>query len=254
MKNSITCLAAGLFICAGSSLNLSAAEPSAASAEPAKPVNSTAVETTAVKDDSDRFYRPWTVGVEGGSTGLGVFGSWRFSNLLGVRAGADYLEISQNDDEIRGIHYNDKLRLLSAPITLDVYPWKTHSFHVSLGLMINENQLSGSANYYNTIVINGQTFTRASVGSLDMKISQQPVNPYLSIGGNFFYFDHPHQWALGGELGVAYTGDATATLTRTGPPSAAVDTAVAAAQRGLQHYADQFKWWPVLKIFVSYSF
>ena len=249
MKKSILSgCAAALLSCAGFSLDTAAAEP-------AQPATTSEVQTTPVKEEAEPlFYRPWTVGVEGGTTGFGALGSWRFADHLGVRAGVDYVEFTRNDDQIRGIHYHDTLRLLSEPITLDVYPWKLNSFHVSLGLMLNQNQLTGSAIYDNTIVLDGQTFSRSSVGSLDLKIKQQPVNPYLSVGGNFFYFDRPHQWALGGELGVAYTGNPDVSLTRTGPASTAVDSAVARTQTGLQKYADDYKWWPILKIFVTYSF
>jgi hypothetical protein len=87
-----------------------------------------------------------------------------------------------------------------------------------------------------------------------MKVRQQPVNPYLSIGGNFFYFDHAHHWAMGGELGVAYTGDASASLNRSGPSNPAIASALQGAKDRLHDYADQFRWWPVVKLGVSYSF
>src|SRR4051794_27218477 len=36
------------------------------------------------------LYRPWSVGAEAGSTGLGGSGSWRFADHFGVRAGFYY--------------------------------------------------------------------------------------------------------------------------------------------------------------------
>jgi len=232
---------AGLIVGCGAALNSFAAETPTLAEEPAPPI-----------------YWPWTVGLEGGSTGFGGSGSWRFSDHLGLRLGADYLQYSKRGVEIDNIHYDTKLRLLSEPLTLNIYPWQKHSFYLSLGMMLNQNQLTGSASGDGTIIIDGKEFTRDQVGDLNMKIHQQPVNPYLSIGGNFLYFDHAHHWALGGELGVAYTGDPTASLTRSGGASGAagilVDQAVQGAQDGLQHYAEQFKWWPVIKLSVSYAF
>ena len=94
----------------------------------------------------------------------------------------------------------------------------------------------------------------ASVGTLNLKMEQELVNPYLGIGGNFFYFDRAHRWAMGGELGLAYTGEPDASLTRSGPAAPLVDQAVSRAQRTLQDNANHYKWWPVLKLAVSYSF
>ena len=87
-----------------------------------------------------------------------------------------------------------------------------------------------------------------------MKIEQQLVNPYLTIGGNFFYFDRAHHWAMGGELGVAYTGGAKGSLTSSGPLSSLVDQAVSAARKRLEDRVNRYPWYPVLKLAVTYSF
>jgi hypothetical protein len=202
------------------------------------------------------LYRPWTVGIEAGTEGIfGGAASWRFSDHLGLRVAADYAEASLGHHVgIAGIHYDAKLRLLSEPLLLDWYPWKKHSFHVGLGLMFNQNELSGTASDTGTITIDGQPFPSSGVGSLHMKVKQQPVNPYLTIGGNLFYFDHAHHWALAGELGVAYTGDAQVSLTRSGSASPAIDYAMRQAQNRLQRYVDDYKFWPVAKLAVTFSF
>jgi hypothetical protein len=201
------------------------------------------------------LYREWTVGIEGGSEGIfGLLGSWRFSDHVGARLATDYAHWSFGGAEIAGIHYDAKIRLLNEPLTLDIYPWKKHSFYIGFGWMFNQNQLSGSASDNGTINIDGHPFPTDRVGSLNMKVEQQPVNPYLSIGGNFFYFDHAHHWAMGGELGVAYTGDPRVSLTRSGPADPVIDAALTSAQNHLQRFADQYKWWPVVKLSVSYSF
>jgi len=215
-----------------------------------------AVETTPPTEAPEPPpYRPWTIGAGVGTDG--IFGggvSWRFSDHLGTRFGVGYSESTWDHVGIADIHYDAKLRLLLEPLTLDVYPWQKHSFHVSVGMMFNQNQLTGSASGTGTITIDGQPFTRSEVGSLNMKVTQQPVNPYLTIGGTLFYFDRAHHVGFAGELGAAYTGNPDVSLTRSGPPSAAIDRAVNGAQGALQHYADQYKWWPIVKVAVTYSF
>ena len=178
-------------------------------------LTSSALEATnnAAEPLSRPDYREWTVGLEAGSTGLGGFGSWHFCDHLGVRAGFDYFQWTENNLHIKDLHYDAEVRLMSEPLTLDLYPWKAHSFHISAGVMFNQNQLTGSSSGFGPIAIGGQTFQFSDLGVLNLKVEQQLVNPYLSIGGNFLYFDHAHHWALGGELGVAYTGDPRVSLT-----------------------------------------
>jgi hypothetical protein len=204
-------------------------------------------------------YWPWTVGFEGGSEGIiGLRGSWRFSDHVGLGLAADWTEWSQSDLGIHDIKYDARVRLLNEPLTLDVYPWKKYAWHVSFGWLFNQNELTGSASGSGTITIGGIPFSRDNVGSLDLKVRQQWVSPYLSFGGNFLYFDHAHHWALGGVLGVAYTGDPQVSLTRSGgvsgPLGSVIDAAVNREQKNVQNYADQFKWWPVAKLFVTFSF
>jgi len=218
------------------------------------PITNFAAEATASDQLERPLYRPFTLGLEAGTTGFGGSATWRFADHFGIRAGADYFSLSDTGYEIEGIHYNAKLRLLSEPLTLNIYPWINNSFHVSVGMMFNQNRLTGTADQVGTIVIDGEPFPSVEVGKLDMKIEQKLVNPYLSIGGNFFYFDRAHRWAMGGELGVAYTGDPSVSLTRAGADSAVIDAAVDAAERKLHDYADKFRWWPVAKLTVSYNF
>ena len=186
------------------------------------------------------------MGAEVGSTGIGGFGSWRFYDHLGVRAGFDYFQWTEKDLSIGDFNYNVKARLMSEPLTLDIYPWQKHSFHVSVGMLFNQNQLTGSSSGV------------ADLGVLDLKIQQQVVNPYASIGGNFFYFDHAHHWAMGGELGVAYTGTPKISLTRSGVFSGgghdSTDGALSQEKQKVKDWAERLAWLPVIKLMVTYSF
>ena len=239
MKNNklYLCLA-GVIAGAATALNVSAAEI-----------------TNTVETLSRPHNRDWTVGLDAGSTGLGGYGSWRFDHHVGVRLGFDYFQWTQNDLSIGDFRYGTKARLMSEPLTLDVYPWKKHSFHISAGWLFNQNELTGTSSGFGPITIGGETIEFHDVGVLNLKIQQQPINPYLGIAGNFFYFDHAHHWAMGGELGVAYTGDAKVSLSRSGGVSSPViDAAINHEQQKAQDWANQLKWFPVVKLMVSYSF
>jgi hypothetical protein len=214
-----------------------------------------AIELATLLETPERpDYRPWTIGLEAGTTGIyGGNASWRFADHVGVGLAADFGQATWNDLNIAGIPYNAKLRLAAQPLVLNLYPWKKHSFHFGLGLMFNENQLTGTASETGTVIIAGHPLP-ITTGLLSMQAHQQLVNPYLSLGGNFFYFDHAHHWAAGGELGVAYTGKPEVHLSRAGASSPAIDAALDAAEYELKKYASQYQWWPVLKLNVTYSF
>jgi hypothetical protein len=203
---------------------------------------------TAADSSAPPPFRPITLDLEAGTTGAGGALSWRFADHFGVRAGFDYLQYSDSGFVIKDLSYDAKIRLMSEPLTFDIYPWKEHSFHVSVGLQFNQNRLTGTAEDTGGII------PPAKLGTLNLTIEQQLANPYLSIGGNFFYFDHAHHWAMGGELGIAYTGEPKVSLTRTGPPAPLLDAAVKYEQGRVQDYANQYKWWPVVKLTVSYAF
>jgi hypothetical protein len=243
MKNTkLRLYAASLIVCAGATLNTSAAEA-----------------TDNFSDPSSRPPdQPWTVGAEFGSTGIGGFGSWRFSDHLGVRTGFDYFQWTENNLSIGDFRYSAKARLMSEPLTLDIYPWQKHSLHISVGMLFNQNQLTGTSSGFGPVNIGGQTFEFSDVGVLELKIQQQVVDPYLSIGGNFLYFDHAHHWALGGELGVAYTGTPIISLTRMGRFSGgghdAINAALGQEKQRVQDWANKLAWFPVLKLMVTYSF
>ncbi len=196
-------------------------------------------------------YRPFQVGLEAGTTGVGGYGAWRFADHFGARAGFDYLKYTRSGN-IEGVAYRGDLRLSSQPLLLDYFPWKNRSFRVSLGVAFNQNELKGSAT-----AAAGTTFTIGSTVAtagdrIDVRIRQQAVAPYLSIGGNLFYFDKAHRWALAGELGVMYTGRSKVDLTTT---SALITPADLATERAeIKRYADRLQFWPVLKLGVNFHF
>jgi hypothetical protein len=187
-------------------------------------------------------YHPFTINVEGGTTGLGGGANWRFWDHLGIGGTFDYFSFYYSP-MIGGIGFNSHLRLMSEPATLNIYPWKDHSFHISVGALFNQNQLTGSRT--GTVDIDGTPYT----GTVTMEVRQQVVNPYLSIGGNL-YFDRGHHVSLGTELGVFYTGEPRVSVNAPGAPPEAVQ----GLENEIRHYARKAEFWPLLKLSLNYSF
>ena len=118
----------------------------------------------------------------------------------------------------------------------------------ALGVQFNQNRLTGTAEDTGTII------PPAKLGKLDLKIEQQLVNPYLGIGGNFFYFDQRPPLGDGGRVGRGLHRRPKGQLDPVRPSAALLDAAVRVEEKRIQDYADQFRWWPVAKLMVTYSF
>jgi hypothetical protein len=208
-----------------------------------------AAEGASESTDSMPAYRPFSLSAEAGTTGLGGTARWRFADHFGLRAGMDYFSYSDSR-EIEGITYDAKLRLQSEPLTVDLYPWKNHSFYLSLGVGLNQNRLTGTASTTQPIDIGNTTYPGGA--TLDLSVKQESVNPYVSIGGDLLYFGHAHRWALAGELGVMFSGDPKVKLSSS---TVGVNpTDIAAEQKKIEDSVKDFKFWPVAKLALNYSF
>jgi len=214
--------------------------------------NSTSAETTApvsTAPEQKVWYQPFSISAEGGTTGLGGNASWRFANHLGVVGGADYLSFSLNRT-ISGIPYSAHLRLMSERAGLNLYPWKNRSFYVSFGAYFNQNRLSGNATSDGTLMVNGATVPAGD--SVNLVYKQQPVDPYVAIGGNL-YFDKRKHFSIGGELGAFYLGNPRVSVNTT-PPGVVPESDLNSYQQQAVHDLKKLPVWPVLKISISYSF
>ncbi len=202
-------------------------------------------------------YRPFTLSLEASSTGPGVAADWRFAEHFGARAGVNGFfgaSIDIGNRDIEGINYDTKVKLLSEPLALDIYPWKSSTFRITVGIMLNQNEVECTVPqdpvFGNTfLTIGGTSYDSASIGDLNMKLEQNLVAPYVSIGMSF-HLDKQKHWSLGGELGVAYTGS----------PDVALSTSSGLVpQQDLNAEAQQiedgaWKFYPIVKVSLNYSF
>ncbi len=211
----------------------------------------------AADSDAELKYRPFTLSAEASTLGFGGSANWRFHDHVGARAGIAYFSYSRDRDEIEGIFYNTDLDLFSVPLALDIYPWASSSFRVSVGVLLNQNELESVVPRDpvagNTFITIGNTaYDSQAIGNLNMNVEQDLVAPYLSIGGSF-YFDKAKHWSLNGELGVVFTGEPDVTLSNSGPGVVApADYALEKQQ--IEDWTEEFRIYPLVKISLSYSF
>jgi hypothetical protein len=192
---------------------------------------------------------PLSLGAEIGTTGIGGTAAWRFSEHLGLRGGAHYVDYSDDGLEVEDITYGGSILLQNQELGLDIFPWKNRSFRITLGAFFNQNELEGTAT--GSVEIEGNTYTVSAADPVRLQIESDPVNPFVSVGGNLFYFDKAHRWAFFGEVGVVYTGEPEVRLTG---PAIIPSNDLESERQEIEDALSDFPFWPVAKIGISFSF
>jgi len=232
-----------------------AAIPAAAAATPAAAVPATPITTSPAKapaaapEMGPPAYHAINLSAEAGTTGAGGAVVWRFADHVGLVGGMDYFYFSLNKT-YSGIPYSGDARLMSERVGLNLYPSAEHSFYVSFGVYLNQNRFDGSATSDGTLEING--FPVPPGDSVHLTYQQQPVDGYVSLGGNL-YFDKAHHFSLGTELGAFYLGNPKVSVTTT-PPGSVPQSDLDAYKHKVESEIKKLPVWPIIRISLGYSF
>lgn len=198
-----------------------------------------------------------TAGVEVGTLGPGLSVGWRLSEHFGVRGGVNYFSYNDDGNEVSDINYNTKLRMFSAPLGVDFYPWADSAFRITGGVLFNGNRFTAVAPQQAPGAVSVPLGTSggidsAAIGDLRMKVDQNTIAPYIGVGYNWA-LGKEKRWTIGGEVGVAFAGSPEVTLTRSNGPDA-IDAQVAIEQQQLEDDLDKYTVYPIIKVSVGFSF
>lgn len=160
----------------------------------------------------------------------------------------DYLNYSLNHT-FSDVPFSGKIRMQSEYAGINLYPSSDSSFHISLGAYFNQNQFTGSAISDGTLTVNGSPPIPKG-DSVGLVYKQQPVVPYVSIGGNV-YFDKARHFSLGAELGAFYLGNPKVSATSTDPAALPY---LAGYEQEVVNDIKKVPVWPILKLSLNYSF
>ncbi|WP_126665586.1 hypothetical protein [Croceibacterium ferulae] len=121
-----------------------------------------------------------TLGITGGSLGVGPEIGYRPIPALGFRASANFLKLS-HDVDVDDIDYNGDLHLRSYGATADLYPFES-AFRLSAGLRISRNRVDLLATPLSPVSIGGTTYSPEKIGSIQAEVRARDVAPTLTIG------------------------------------------------------------------------
>ncbi len=176
-----------------------------------------------------------------------------FSDLIGGRIIANYFTYDYSGTE-EDIEYDFDLTLQSIGLLLDWHPFKG-SFRISGGVIYNGNGLDAKARSSATYEIGDHTYTADEIGKLTGEIDFDDFAPYAGIGWDT---SSGKKQGLGFvfEIGVVFQGTPDVDLSASGPiaSDATFQRDLAKEEDDLQDALNEFKFYPVLAIGISYRF
>ncbi len=189
-----------------------------------------------------------------GTDGVGVGFGHSFNQYAGVRAELDGFSISHHFTS-GDLNYNANLRLIHGGLFGDFFPAaQVLPFHFTAGVIVGGDELSGDAVSSNgQYTINGATVMAASGESIHATLKFPTVRPYIGIG-----FGH----SLLSKKGLSMAFDAGVAF---GRPSVSFDVPadvaaqagaqnIAAEEQSLRDKANNLKFYPIIKVSVTYRF
>jgi hypothetical protein len=193
-----------------------------------------------------------SLGVTGGTLGIGPELGYRVSTSFGVRANATFLGISHDVDS-DDVNYKGDLDLQSFGAMLDLHPFGG-GFRLSAGARISDNTVGLTATPTGDVEIGDDTYTAAEVGTLTGRIEPKGFAPTLTIG-----------WGggltpglkFGADIGVMFQGTPKVTeLTASGSLAASAEfqQSLARERVEIENDIDDFKLYPVLQLSLGYRF
>lgn len=195
-----------------------------------------------------------------GSLGLGVELTKTIANNVTGRVGINVFDYNTNTTR-NTVNYDMKLQLQTITVTADWYPM-SGDFRTSAGMFYNNNRATFNArNIAGAYTINGTAYAAGAandITSLQGSATFNSLAPYIGIGWGNPAAKKNKGWGFVADLGVMYQGTPKATLTGTCGAAqlltcAAVQANIAAEQIKLQAALNNFTWYPVASIGVSYK-
>ena len=197
------------------------------------------------------------IGLRFGTLGGGGEASVGLGSRMAVRTGVNYFGLTR-EEEVQGIGYEVRPRLLSVPLVLDLHP-AGGAFRLSAGVIFNRNRAAGDGLVDGSVVIGDNEYTAAEVQGLRADVGFKRVAPFVGLGFDNALFGSGRV-AFSFELGVMFHGHPRAGLTGrstlTGAERAQFDDDLQAEAREIQDEIDDLPgvidYYPVLGFGLTY--
>lgn len=186
-----------------------------------------------------------------GTTGLTLGLDQALSQYHGLRVDANGFNYNRSFDS-GNMHYDGKLKLRSAGFYYDFHPF-AGSFRLTAGALVGNDKVSatGTSNSNGTYTINGQQYSAAG-SSIHADAKFPTVRPYLGIGGG--QNDTSKGLGFFWDVGVAYGKPSVTYTASQSLVDAAGQSNIDEEKRQLQDKMDKLRYYPVVRLGISYAF
>jgi hypothetical protein len=190
-------------------------------------------------------------GVRAGTLGLGVEFDYKLTDRFAARLAANSFDYDDTVED-SGIEFDGTLELQSVGAMIDFYPFKG-GFHATGGLFLNNNGLEavGIPEAGQTFEIGNNTYDTADIGDLTTSMEFKDFVPYLGLGWGNPFSGGKVSFAI--DLGIYKQGNPDITLSTT-DVVAGLEDDLALEVAEMEEELEEFDFWPVLQIGVTFRF
>lgn len=188
--------------------------------------------------------------VGAGTTGAVVGVGGQVAPRAGVRLEANFLDYSRSVST-SNVDYDGKLKSSGGSLLFDFFPVAGGFFRITAGAVLGDNKVTAVGKpRNNTFNINGQV-VNATGESINFTVKQPSVLPYLGLG-----VGHTQKagWGFFADVGATYGKPKVDFSATPGLVAAAGQANIDAERQDVQNKADHYKFYPVVKLGITYSF
>lgn len=199
----------------------------------------------------------FAIGVNGGTTGLGVEGQFHATPYVNLRVAGDMFNYD-TDFSTDDVDYQSEIDFQTISGFVDVHPFN-NAFFVSAGVYGGDRSVEVRATSNRNAEIGNVVFTPAQIGTLTGTVDFGNTAPFLGIGFNNTFRTNG-RIGFKAVAGAAFGEDPTVQLRRTaGDPlpiaiATQFDQELRNEERELQEDAKDLKTFPVVQLGLSYRF
>ena len=123
-------------------------------------------------------------GIQSGSLGFfGVQAAKLIIPNIGIRAEFNFFSFNVNNT-VSDVKYSAHVHFQNLPVLVDIFPWGRRAFHVTGGVVFNQNRFTGTGedDAAGNITINHNTYTQAQIGTLSAAVRYPATAGYFGLG------------------------------------------------------------------------
>ncbi len=198
-----------------------------------------------------------SIGMKGGTLGLGLEAGVDISNYFEARAGINYLKFDF-DTTISQVDYNFEQEFFNGSLLLDLHPF-ANAFRLTAGAYINNNKTYVEGTYRKDLIpaeYDSLSYL-TDLAKVKGTVEYNTFAPYVGIGWTSNHASNG--WGVNLDLGVMFQGSPTVSELYIEDPwglgdHPAVIRILDDEKQEIQDELDKFEYYPVASLSVSYKF